>query len=332
MVSDGPNYTELRLGRGVLGLYVDGAPELLTGVVKEWAEKAKVETVRIPGYWIHKKGENIIMGQKPDEKEKVIYFLHGGAYVHLSAHPSSPTSNIPRAFLKTCPSIKRSFAIEYRLSSLPPNPPSNPFPSALIDALAGYAYLVNSVGYSPHNIVIVGDSAGGNLAQALTRYLVEYADTVHGLPAPPGGLVLLSPWADMSGSHHGPGSSAFTRRVSDYLTGPSEPYVADAPRAFVEPPFGLEFTKQTPYLSPACKDLKEVSFKGFPRTFIVSGDGEVLVDQIRVLQKRMKDELGDSCVVYYEAKDAFHDYIVFPWAQPERTQTLKAISDWIVDL
>ncbi|THG96271.1 hypothetical protein EW145_g7807, partial [Phellinidium pouzarii] len=133
-----PTHLALQLDKGVEGVYVDGVPELLAGKVKEWAAKANVEATRIPGYWIHKKGENIIMGQKPYENEKVAYFLHGGAYMHLSAHPNQATSAIPRGLLRFCPSIKRSFAIEYRLSSIPPEPTAGQFPAALIDAIAGY--------------------------------------------------------------------------------------------------------------------------------------------------------------------------------------------------
>ena len=94
----------------------------------------------------------------------------------------------------------------------------------------------------------------------------------------------------------------------------------------------LTFPASTPYLSPACKKLDKVSFKEFPPTFITAGDAEILMDQIRTLQRRMKDDLGEDQVVYYEAKDAFHDYICFPWAEPERSATLIAIDRWTAGL
>ncbi|KAH8109567.1 alpha/beta-hydrolase [Phellopilus nigrolimitatus] len=323
-----PNHRELRLDNGVQGVYVSGVPELVTGKVKEWAAEAHVESIRIPGYWIHKKGQTIVMGQPPIDGEKVVYFLHGGAYSYLSAHPSSPTSNVPRGLLKCVQSVKRSFAIEYRLSSASGDPIEGEFPSALVDAIAGYSYLVNSVGFSPEDIVLVGDSAGGNLAQALTRYLAEYGGSVPGLPGVPGALVLLSPWADMSGSHYSPGSSVFTNKKSDIITGINEPYLIDAPRSFIAP-FGLEFPFNTPYLSPACKKLEDVSFAGFPRVFLASGDAEVLLDQIRTFRDRITAQLGEDKVTYYEAKDAFHDCICIMWSGPERLDTLKAIAEFV---
>ena len=53
--------------------------------------------------------------------------------------------------------------------------------AALIDALAGYNYLVNTVGFHPTRIILEGDSAGGNLALALTRYLLEHRNPVSDL-------------------------------------------------------------------------------------------------------------------------------------------------------
>ncbi|KAI5118199.1 hypothetical protein M0805_005553 [Coniferiporia weirii] len=329
-----PTHTALRLGKSVHGVYVDGVLELITGQLKDWATQAGVEPVRLPGYWMHKRGSpHTPTDQKPNPREKVFYFLHGGAYVALSAHPHSTTSNIPRALLRACPAATRSFAIEYRLSSVQPDPPAGAFPAALLDALAGYAYLVGPAGYAPTQVVLVGDSAGGNLALALTRYLVEYAgsDAVPGLPPAPGALILLSPWADMSGSHYAPGSSVFTNRRSDYIAGMRErgAYAVDAPPSFIAP-FGADFVRTTPYVSPACATLKDVSFSGFPRTFVAAGDAEVLLDQIRELQSRMKTGMGEEKVVYYEARDAFHDYLCFGKAVgPESGETLKAIAEFV---
>ena len=105
----------------------------------------------------------------------------------------------------------------------------------------------------------------------------------------------------------------------------------DAPRALVAP-HGLKFAWKCSYISPACNELTDVSFKGFPRTFITAGDAEMLLDQIRVLYKRMSADLGEKDVVYYEAKDSVHDYLVFPWHEPERSQTFAEITGWVASL
>jgi acetyl esterase/lipase len=67
------------------------------------------------------------------------------------------------------------------------------FPAALQDAITAYAHLVLRLGVDAWDVVLSGDSAGGNLALALLRYLEE----TRVLPLP-GGVVLWSPWTDLS--------------------------------------------------------------------------------------------------------------------------------------
>lgn len=216
-------------------VWVDPAPNsLLNEHIRSWMKAADVETTRIPGYWTDKKGlESTPIGARLAESERVLYSLHGGAYIALSASPKDVIANIGRGILKHTPSITRCFALEYRLSRAAPDPPAHAFPAALLDALAGYLYLINVVGCSPSQVVLVGDSAGANLAHALTRYLVDNADTP-GLPPPPGNLLLLSPWADLTGSHM-QAADAAGLCDSDYLGKPGARLSSYATRAFLGP-------------------------------------------------------------------------------------------------
>ncbi|KAG6841871.1 hypothetical protein C0991_005601 [Blastosporella zonata] len=321
-----PNHKAVTQGRDVNGVWVDPVPELITGKLETWMKAASVTPVRIPGYWMHKTGSIIKSGAPPTRGEKVLYHLHGGAYIRLSAHPSDVTANIARGILQHTVAIHRSFALEYRLSSSKPFEVDAPFPAALIDALAGYNYLVDVVGFAPADIVVAGDSAGGNLTHALTRYLVEYRGCI-GLPAPPGSIILLSPWVDLGVSHEGPTKSSHRCIESDYIH-PSKGGVNYAKDSFLGP-HGLGAAVRNPYISPASLDSTLViDFKGFPRTFIVAGGAEILYDQIITLRDRMVKDLGDQ-VTYYEAKDGIHDYLVFQWHDPERTETLKTIAKWV---
>lgn len=52
------------------------------------------------------------------------------------------------------------------------------FPASLLDALAGYQYLL-SLGFEPKNIMLCGDSAGANACLALSRYLDALTDAGH---------------------------------------------------------------------------------------------------------------------------------------------------------
>lgn len=331
-----PSYLAITPGVDVKGVWVEAVPELVTGRLKLWASIASVSSIRIPGYWQHKVGTTIEVAAPPMPGEKILYVLHGGAYVALSAHPSDVTASIARGFLKYCDSIHRVFSIEYRLSVGLPHKPAYPFPTALLDALAGYNYLVNVVGFSPSDIIIEGDSAGGNLAHALTRYLVDYQNTPDlNLPAPPSSLILLSPWSDLGSGRCTPGSSALTHKKSDFISVTEE--ASYAKMAFLGP-HGIGAADINPYISPASLHLHmDAHFAGFPRTFIVGGGAEVLIDQIRTLKDRMIKDLGEGDGVlkgegkvrYFEAADAVHDYLVLPWHEPERTETFQVLANWI---
>jgi acetyl esterase/lipase len=112
------------------------------------------------------------------EKEKVVIFLHGGAYcVGNINYCREMVSELSKA------SGARVLAIEYRLA------PQQPFPAGLCDTLATYLYLTNPPDdsgfkpYKPSQIVMCGDSAGGALSISLGLALRDL-----GLP-PPAGIV-----------------------------------------------------------------------------------------------------------------------------------------------
>ena len=219
--------------------------------------------------------------------------------------------------------------MEYRLTKAPHASPSNPFPAALLDAVSGYNYLVNTVGFDPADIILEGDSAGGNLALALVRYLiVNQGRKDISFPLPPSGLILNSPWCDLSLSDDFPGSTLRTNQRTDYLNMLSTPYALTI-RSFLGP-HGSSAATSNPYVSPAARTapMEDISFSGFPRTLITVGGCEVLLDQIRVLRDRMRRDLGTE-VAYLEMPDAVHDVLVFPWFEPERTTALEAIAAWI---
>ena len=325
-----PDHQAIPPGKDVQGVWVEAANHLITGDLKIWADTANVSSVPVPGYWTHKKGTSIKVASLPQSSEKVVYFLHGGGYVGLSAHPSDLTATIGRGLLEYVEPVTRVFSLEYRLAVGKPNKPAHPFPTQLLDALAGYNYLVNIVGFSPNDIIIVGDSAGGNLAHALTMYLTEYKDTPNMvIPTPPGAIILLSPWADLGVTHINlPEGSAKTLLSSDFIdiTGSGTKYSVDA---FIGP-HGREFAEINPYISPASLDPGlHIDFKKFPRTFIVGGGAEVLIDSIRTLRDRMVKDLSEEKVHYFEAPDGCHDYLVLTFHEPERTNTLVEINKWV---
>ncbi|KZV68308.1 alpha/beta-hydrolase [Peniophora sp. CONT] len=311
--------------------WADPVPEaLLTPQIQEWMRITKVSTARIPGYWIDGAGHGSTpAGAPPSKGERVLYHFHGGGYVRMSAAPHDLAGKIIDGIMEHAPSIIRTFNLEYRLASAPPDESANAFPAALLDAIAGYVYLVRDVGFAPEDIILSGDSAGGNLALALARYLVENAG-LDGLPAVPRSLLLLSPWVDLTGSHD---KQAIADGLfeSDYLSLPGTAVRQYSLDAFLGP-LGHDGSLSR-YISPASVDgrAEPVSFRGFPRTFVSGGSGESFAPSIRLLVKRMREDIGDECT-YVEAPDAVHDFLAFPFWEPERTNTLKAIGSWIAEL
>jgi acetyl esterase/lipase len=213
------------------------------------------------------------------------------------------------------------------LSDLKDRRAVHPFPTALLDAIAGYRYLVNELRYSPENIVLEGDSAGGNLALALCRYLIENPEA--GL-APPGALLLISPWTDLGLSHITPGSSALPAKPADILGptkyGPGTSHFSV--QAYLGPDNVSTLAETDVFISPASLNIQRVDFGGFPKTLIVSGDADLLYDQIKTLYHRMAQDLGEQ-IEYYEAKDAVHDFVSMEPFEPERTAALQKIASWV---
>ena len=76
-------------------------------------------------------------------------------------------------------------SFEYRLA------PEFPYPAAVEDALRAWDYLMLQ-GCGARDIVLAGDSAGGNLALVLCNRLKTAGRKL------PGALILMSPWTDMT--------------------------------------------------------------------------------------------------------------------------------------
>lgn len=120
--------------------------------------------------------------QRGHDKKHAILYCHGGGYTSGNLGYSRPiASKLANA------TGYEVLVFEYRLA------PEHPYPAAVEDALKAWDYLMY-LGYGARDIVLAGDSAGGNLALVLSHKL---KDTGRRLPA---ALVLMSPWTDMTAS------------------------------------------------------------------------------------------------------------------------------------
>lgn len=122
------------------------------------------------------------------ELTKVVMHIHGGAFVTFDGREG--TSAYMAKVLTQHAGFDAVFMPQYRLAGYGGR---DPFPAGLQDCLTSYLYLVRTLGIAPERVTVSGDSAGGNLALALLRYLERFGAQAGGVPAP-GHVVLLSPW------------------------------------------------------------------------------------------------------------------------------------------
>ena len=113
-------------------------------------------------------------------KKYVILHCHGGGYsTGSSLYARTLTSKLAAA------ASMDVLSFDYRLA------PEHPFPAATEDVMKVWDYLMLQ-GYGAKDIIVTGDSAGGNLALALTLRL-KGEDRIL-----PRALVLMSPWTDLT--------------------------------------------------------------------------------------------------------------------------------------
>ena len=189
-------------------------------------------------------------------KKYVILYCHGGGYMTGSClYARTLTTK-----LATSTSMD-VFCFDYRLA------PEHPYPAAVEDAMRAWNYLM-LLGYGARDVIVAGDSAGGNMALSLTLKLKEEGRLL------PRGLVLMSPWTDLTSG----GRSHRTRAALDPVL--DKEYLDKAIAAYVR-----EDALTNPLISPLFGD-----FAGFPPTYIQVGDNEILLNDATELHKKMIKE------------------------------------------
>lgn len=250
-------------------------------------EDISIEPANIPGIkaeWVTAPGA---------ERERVIYYLHGGGYV-------LGYTRTYQEFLYRLSKVTglRVLALDYRLA------PEYPFPAGLEDALVGYRWLLAN-GTKPENLVIAGDSAGGGLTEATLLSLREAGDPL------PVCQVLFSPWTDMEG-------------IGETYTsvGDNDPWIGvDIARAQAKRYVGNGDLRH-PLVSPIYADLK-----GLPPMLIYAGKDEILLDDsVRLANKARADGVEVSLNIW---DDMWHVFPLFAGQVPEAQQALDEVGAYI---
>lgn len=184
-------------------------------------------------------------------KKYVLLHCHGGGY--------STGSSLYARTLTTKLAESTSMDVlcfDYRLA------PEHPYPAALEDAMKAWDYLM-LLGYGARDVVVTGDSAGGNLALALTLKLKEQKRLL------PRGILLMSPWTDLTSG----GKSFQTKAEADPVLNCA--YIDRMVQAYAA---GRDL--KDPLISPLFGNCE-----GFPPTYIQVGENEILLsDSLRLHQ------------------------------------------------
>ena len=229
-----------------------------------------------PDKWTHEKftvnGVKVerLINPKAKKSARVALQLHGGGYIGGLSDLYRNLA-VKQAVLTDAREV---WLVDYRLA------PENLYPAALDDAAQVYSELMNR-GVDPKNLIVFGDSAGGNLALELAIYLRE-----KNLPQP-AALILASPWTTFE-----PDLPSRTGNADrDWALGRTNPHMYNE---VANPSYGGALSRNDPRLSPIYADLT-----GLPPMLIQVGGHELFVDEgIELLRKATADELNVTLSVY----------------------------------
>lgn len=218
--------------------------------------------------------------------DKVILLLHGGSYL-IKLQDIYRNLAVKYSELGKGASV---LLVDYRVA------PQYTFPAALIDAVASWNWLV-SRGYKPENIMVVGDSAGGNLALSLVMKLRDQGDLL------PAAMICMSPWTDLASE----GASYRYNRYKDPVFGEIMPKegMPEKERIIYVSEYAGNTDLHDKYLSPAFGDYQQ-----FPPLLIQVGTNEVLEsDAITVYDKAKAAGVNATLTRYPEM---FHVFQLVP--------------------
>lgn len=225
----------------------------------------------------------------------LLFFIHGGGFVlgDLDTHDEM-------ARILTANTGCVTVAVEYRLA------PEHPFPAAVDDCFAALNWAAanaQELGADASRLVVIGDSAGGNLAAVmalrardesgpvLAAQVLIYPAVDLGapmLPAPDGQFYILSP------------------QTRKFFNG-----------AYLREPALVSL----PYVSPAMAD----DLRGLPPALIITAEYDPLCAQGETLAARLQQAGVDTTHTRYDG--AIHGFATFP--VPMRDQALLQIAQWL---
>lgn len=215
------------------------------------------------------------------ESEKLLIFFHGGGWV---TGDIDSYTNVCRNMANKTEHIVVS--VDYRLA------PENPFPKGLEDCY----YVTKEIFKEPsilnckkEDIVLIGDSAGGNLAAAVSLLARDRGDFN------PKKQILIYPATNYDHSEDSPYDS-IRENGSDYIM--TSERIQDYLDLYVE----REEDKLNPYVAP----ILSKNLKNQPDTLIITAQYDPLRDEGEAYGRKL--EAAGNRVEIYRIKNALHGF------------------------
>lgn len=226
---------------------------------------------------------------------RAILYIHGGGFYSgsLRTHRAMAGSLAKAASADV-------LLIDYRLA------PDHPYPAQVDDALTAYRWLLDS-GYDNHNIVLAGESVGGNLAIEATLRQMQARGPM------PAAVIAMSPITDLAGS----GASLKT-------SGSTDPLIDATQLDLMRKAYLGTRSPTDPLVSPLYADLT-----GFPPLLLQVGSGEALLDDTMRLADKARQAGVDVATEVWPGM--VHQWQLFPFWLDDARKSNQRVAEYAIE-
>lgn len=269
---------------------------------------ANKQLIRPNKIWDYKIGSNDynipvrVFSPEKEDDSPVLLFFHGGGWV---------SGNID-SYNKVCTNMARLtnhkvVSVDYRLA------PENPFPIGLEDCYqVAKAFITNSE-INEKEVILIGDSAGGNLAAALSLLARERKEFKVNKQ------ILIYPSTYNDHTDNSPYKSVVENGTEYLLT-------SKRIRDYLDLYKSKDDDIYSPYFAPLlCKDLSQQ-----PKTLIITAEYCPLRDEGEEYGRRLRD--AGNYVEIYRIKDALHGFIALPRMFPQVKLCYEIINRFLCEV
>lgn len=243
---------------------------------------------------------------KQRTRDEVLIFFHGGGWVTGGIESYTPTCS-RMADLTGAPVV----SVEYRLA------PEHPFPAGLMDCYDVAETVLEHPEWvganSPDDIVLVGDSSGGNLAAAVSLLRSERGQRAATRQ------ILLYP---VTHWNHNPTTSPFDsvrEHGDDYRLTNTE----------IQAYFELYVPNPAQRKDRLVAPLTATNLSDQPKTLVLSADLDLLRDEGEAYGYALQ-QAGNTAHVH-RVDEALHGFIALPWLARSVRDAYEQINDFLDD-